>query len=634
MKKTGLWFAVMLFAFGLCVPTAFAAEEEGGSIEFRVKVGSSAASINGQAVDIAKPYADNGTAMVPLSVITKAFGAKFTLEKNKLIHLTYGNHKIVFTIGEKAAVVDGKQVALAAAPKWKSDVLMVPLRTVVDAFGATLAPTDDGGIAVKASAPRTGTEEAGAPPSIDSDLGKTKIGNSYYNWSMKYPAGLVQDYYSPEENYISFTDAKGEYLLYIFVVTNDEEWTNEELLGYLTDRLADEDGVLIDKRKADKTAYPYAQVIAKEPDGHFSVTRAYYHEGTYYEVYFGDAKAKNYKELAKHYDLLDSFQPSFDAADKSMKDVSTVLNGFRPVENKDYGIKLSVPAEWQIDTEYMEFGIGLTRFRIVVSSADKGLTAEQWAQRTEREFRDSFAPDYGKVIDSGSVKAAGNDAVLRTFEYDLGDGWITEHEVFLVKGDYKYYLEYSFAKDESAKEASQFATLLKTVAIDFDYIDDNFGVISDPDEYVDRGKTAVKSSKAYNYSVAVPAYWSGDDRAGSLESPTVDYTFLGGQVRIQVDEKETLARSMATLKNFYEKELKDDPDVKKAEFGQTTVAGVPAHTFMMQGVSAGYNIYLEQVMFEKNKKTYILSLVINEPNRTDSNMKAWSGFVKSFQFKG
>ena len=65
------------------------------------------------------------------------------------------------------------------------------------------------------SAEATLTEETDGGSSLDADSGKTKIGDSHFGWSMKYPAGLVKRQQSDDGDSVSFVDAKGEFALSI-----------------------------------------------------------------------------------------------------------------------------------------------------------------------------------------------------------------------------------------------------------------------------------------------------------------------------------------------------------------------------------------------------------------------------------
>lgn len=167
--------------------SVFAASGE--KLELRVKVGSTIAVINGQQVAIAKPYIDHSTTMVPLGVFKKAFGSQVRLEKSNQVKVTYGAHTLTMVIDSHLAWVDGKKVKLDAAPTMKLNTLMVPLRLVAQGIGAkvSLASTGESVITLISTEDKAIVEDT----SMDSDVGKTKIGNSYYNWTMNYPSGLV-----------------------------------------------------------------------------------------------------------------------------------------------------------------------------------------------------------------------------------------------------------------------------------------------------------------------------------------------------------------------------------------------------------------------------------------------------------
>ncbi len=75
--------------------------------------------------------------------------------------------------------------------------------------------------------------------SLDADSGKTKIGDSHFGWSMKYPAGLVKRQQSDDGDSVSFVDAKGEFALSIRI---DSDQSDELSPSALLNKIAGDDG--------------------------------------------------------------------------------------------------------------------------------------------------------------------------------------------------------------------------------------------------------------------------------------------------------------------------------------------------------------------------------------------------------
>lgn len=135
--------AVVLCASMLCSGLAFAAEDEGSAsnqntIEISFVLGESTLMINGQPVEVKAPNAVEGTTLVPLRVITEAFGAKVEWDGAIGITLSYRDTVIELELGNKIALVNGTETELLRAPEVEGGdgITMVPLRFVSEQFGA------------------------------------------------------------------------------------------------------------------------------------------------------------------------------------------------------------------------------------------------------------------------------------------------------------------------------------------------------------------------------------------------------------------------------------------------------------------------------------------------------------------
>ena len=107
------------------------------TITLVLTIGIDVVSINGKATSIdAAPEIINGRTFVPIRFIAESFGATVEwLPETQGITVTLGDHTIGLQIGNSTAVIDGTIVALAAAPYIKNGRTMVPLRVISEAFG-------------------------------------------------------------------------------------------------------------------------------------------------------------------------------------------------------------------------------------------------------------------------------------------------------------------------------------------------------------------------------------------------------------------------------------------------------------------------------------------------------------------
>jgi hypothetical protein len=100
-------------------------------------IGADIVSVNGKATSIdAAPEIVASRTFVPIRFIAESFGATVEwLSETQGITITLGDHTVGLQIGNATAVIDGTIVSLPAAPYIKNGRTMVPLRVISEAFG-------------------------------------------------------------------------------------------------------------------------------------------------------------------------------------------------------------------------------------------------------------------------------------------------------------------------------------------------------------------------------------------------------------------------------------------------------------------------------------------------------------------
>lgn len=95
-------------------------------------------NINGKSYQpITQPRVEEGTTMVPVYVVGRVLGADITTADQNLT-IEKNGQKLTLTLDNKVASLDGKTVNLPVAPCRENGEIMVPLRAVMDAFGAKI----------------------------------------------------------------------------------------------------------------------------------------------------------------------------------------------------------------------------------------------------------------------------------------------------------------------------------------------------------------------------------------------------------------------------------------------------------------------------------------------------------------
>ncbi|WP_438348901.1 stalk domain-containing protein [Paenibacillus sp. FA6] len=602
--------------------------DNGDKLELRIKVGSTIAVINGQQVAIVKPYIDHSTTMVPLGVFKKAFGSKVGLEKSNLVKVTYGSHKITMTIDSHVAWLDGVKVKLDAAPTMKSDTLMVPLRFVAQGLGATITTGSAGESIIKLLSQEEVIDSEKL--NIDSDMGKTKIGNSYYQWTMNYPSGLVVGMDGSYESMATFNDAEDAYYLEVHAIPQEVELQVDDLLSLLVADAKASGEVVLDRESFPNATVPYARIVTKDSEGTIWEARAYYDHEQLYEIYFADLRAVNYKDLSKYGTFLNSFRTSYNERDHSIKDLSSVVNGMRNTFNGDYGISLDVPAGWYMDNEDMYYeGEDGSYLTIDVTTAPKGSSLVGWSEQMKKWLSEAFVTESYKIVDTYPLEISGSKALVHEVQYNYGYGWIREYEVMLEKDGFRYYFEYS-VPEEQKETLAKFKDIMESIAIEYEVVSETFGRMEEDTYLIDKSKVVTKSSKAYQYKINIPQFWTPNQ--DKFENSTIDYQFTGGRLLIAADKDATFEETVKQLSAFYNEAAKRTKDVVVRGIEDTTFAGVSAKLFKVHQVKEGISYEGTLHVFSHNGITYTVTTSLNDANATQIHKESLEKTLKSFAF--
>ncbi|MFC3799920.1 stalk domain-containing protein [Cohnella sp. GCM10012308] len=637
-KSTGR-FSVLLLAFVLlfvaAIP-AWAADSSSPAIDIRLKLGSKQMTVNGTASTVQPPFQKNGATYIPLSVLTKGLGAKLALTQNKILTLTLGSHKLVLTLGGKTATADGKATALQAAPLLQSGVTMVPLQ-VVQYLGATksfTAATKE--IRVTLANVASGSGSTGGTSAIDSDAGKSKIGDSYYKWSMNYPTGLVQDYQSTDGDALEFRDVKKEYFLGVYVYPQIDQLTASEVRDTIYSLYYNTE-TTVTKTTETRAGATYESVITKDKNGLYYEYRGFQANDFLYIVAYGK-KASSASELKQSTTILDSFKTSFNSADSKLKDLTQIVAGYKTFKYEDYGLSLQLPKEWELAKDsnypYYQPKDESAYVYVDVTSLVKGDTVDAWIDRKMSSFKDTFDTPYYKVLEKTNVEWNGKPAVMQklSYSYDTKNWW-EEYEIFAVEGDYRYYTEFAYLQNRKAEFEPILGQVLKSLRVDYGEVEDNFGEIVDDSDIVDRTAVTTKTSRKYGYSIALPQQWSGVKN--DFENDEVSYAFNGGSLLIDILEGVTDAQQLYESANSsFAKADAESNAIRVTENSMTTFGGLTAKKLVLEddGSEGGGSTRTTLYVVVSNNRGYLVATTLSTAFASAFNKKQLDDAVKSFKF--
>ncbi len=456
MKKLVCLMLTLVMALSL-VSVAGAQESEiPEKVEISFKVGDSTLMINGTPVTVETPYiAGAGTTLVPLRVITEAFGAKVTwVNETKEIILEYPDVNITLQIGNINATVNNHTETLPEAPVLSPNgVTMVPLRFISETFGATVGYDNE-------TAAITVVKEAnGDSDTITSSTDLPRIGDSYWGWSMLNPAGMMMTERNGDGTSTCFTDEEGEIWVDIYDFSKSEQ--NEDGIFKSVYDIAKSDyfaGLTLSKDEKSKDSFGNRTFRITGRDKEIYVDNYVICVGKMtFEFYFSAPTGS--EKIAQYTSVLESFKKEFAANDDEKSqtyDLSNVdENGNRTIENEDLKLSFKVPAE------FSEQSLSLLNLIMYTGEDDEEVTFGIYTITDTVKAKDEAEEDRAMHVKYFNAKFCDISEVMEyegiegAYYYTMKTSGLTNgdydfYDVFFEKGDYLYNVTITSTKDDGA----------------------------------------------------------------------------------------------------------------------------------------------------------------------------------------
>ncbi|WP_240040970.1 S1C family serine protease [Paenibacillus ginsengarvi] len=473
---------------------------------------------------------------------------------------------------------------------------------------------------------------------IDSDRGKTRIGDSHFGWSLKYPAGLIKARQSDEGNTVLFADSKSEFALSVSV----EERMSEDLspVGLIRKAVERSGDILLEKRYVEQGDSSYAKVVGKTTEGSYYQTRAFLKGDKVYYLLLYVQNEENYKNSFKHNmyaDLLDSFRLTFDTKDEALKDISIYKEGDVPYTN-EYGLTLELPADWT-ESEYADLPTYLNKDETVqvtvkVTSASSGDTLDAWTEREQKQFEDQYVESSREAGSWHELELAGGiPAKQARFGAYQGEAWEYLHSIYFIKDKYKYEIAVSYDEKNEGDEMQSFLRkLVKSLSLSKEAMNSSLGVIQDESELLDPNRKLTVRNAKYKYSVQVPETWEYLSGYFAKEDrPEATFLFTGGKFQISADDRGRFDDVVKNLEQSYKKSSENDP-LFLYESMDETIFDMPGKAFQVT-YKKKKDPYEERVyVFAKGNIVYTVTMRLEDASHTESNASRLEQAFRSITF--
>lgn len=497
-----LVFATLLFS----VSSVFA---EGEKVEIAFKVGDSVLSINDSDVEVETPYiVGEGTTLVPLRVITEAFGAEVNWEgETKTITLTYPDVNIVLQIDNIVAKVNDHSETLPEAPALSANgVTMVPLRFISETFGAKVGYDNE------TQAITVTKEIIDDSSTVTGVTDKNRIGDNYYNWSIDTPRQMTMTERRDDGLLTVFESGNSDISIRIYKIYEDSPSFDEEFTS-VKDLLSS--NTLVEAKKLkDPSNNDYMLLQAKDSET-FIEYREYFTKDYVYEVVSTiDLAEESSKDMILA--LSDSFALNYDI--QNTHNLSNVESSgslkLRNISDEKYKISFKIPANFGMITssnaenefKFMSMDENSNGYvSLGIYSKTENVTAESLAYSDRASRISESNPD---LVTLSDVTSSSNDGFRYTQKISgskNSDSYTVD--TFFENGNYIYNFTVRLDDPEDSMTMSTLLSSLKAEELDSNEIGQLLR--NDPDE------TNIKINIG-SFNFELPSFWKKSANITSL----------------------------------------------------------------------------------------------------------------------
>ena len=523
MKKTAFFMVVLfllqsVWAYAAQNPEDLQKDVE--TIEIAFQIGSDILRINGSDTQVeTAPYVvGEGVTMVPIRVITEAFGAVVDWnEAEQSITITYSGVVMRLVVGSIEATINGQTLTMLSPPEVYNDRTMVPLRFISENFGADVSydAATDSVLVVKES---FGDAVLDNYNSILKKTDKARVGDSYYCWSMLVPKELRLTERTFDGAATYFTSDDMTIGVEIVPVVDTEGQFSLDKLGIAMKQIASASpNTFIAQNEGTQGGEPYYEVSYKDNSYQYD-QRAFYKDKKIYYLWAIRDLTGDASQSAALEETRQSFEIKYAFASDT-EDLSNVENGLRPFENKELGIATRIPAEWVMlqnsASNEMQFVLAddscYGRLYINVFSKPAGETADDWAARDLETLQYIYNSEAADFTGPEPVVIGGVQGAQTKCSVTVGaDGGKTHNEsVYLTGGNYKYQL--TFLYDDATAENSAYFSKAREMIKGFTFTEPDaatLGQLQEPEPpYADDDVVDSVVLNDNKYRLNIPTGW-------------------------------------------------------------------------------------------------------------------------------
>lgn len=595
-------------------------------VEIRFTVGDDILYINGQETKVETPYVVGaGVTLVPLRVITEAFGATVTwIESTQSIELTYPDVFIVLQINNPIAEVNQKAEQLLSAPELTAaGYTMVPLRFISETFGAVVT-YDEATEAITVIKENNNEEQM----TVQGTITEANIGDSYYQWSMENPKDMVITKRTFDGTSTEFVyDDKNGFEISIFTVPEDYDF--EKTFANIKNSFSDYTLVKAEKNTVN-TDKKIAYFQAKTKD--VFVNLRHFFIGNYIIEVYGSFANKTPEIRDEAVRIMATFDTTF-VKSQDIHDLSNVKNRVRLFTGEEVGFSIEIPQNYymvskeDIENEFtfavFDSSNDISRINVGIYSKSELGSAHELAQKDYEQNKVLYNPSLATYSNVISVVQY---ADFQAFEYDATlSGKYEEYfrDVFFEKGEYIYNVSVRL-KMENQDVKTVATTILNSIkAKEIDAT--KVGILLRNSIFEQDGTYTSKEGK---WSLELPHTF----QEVKVENLVAYYAEEGTGIAIVMESVEDSSISLYEMgQAMQQTEATYGEVVKKTD--KIKLGNMECHTFTTRIEDDGEVAYLKTYGVVKNGIATLFFVYFPELYYSDANQEEVDTIIMSYQCK-
>jgi len=652
LKRNIVSIVILAVIISSVILPVYAMDENDLRTTITFKPESSTIVINGKSYSTESPFVEDGVLFVPLRLVLEAFGAEVNWEGNGRVNIIYRDYSIDLSVGDKKYLVNQDEKLFDTPPRYKKDKVMVPLSFIEEYFDVSVSRDEHTGLVTVI------LEDDGALSDLSFLIGsisESKVGDSYFGWSMDVPKGSRIGFVSFNSKYIDVENDQRDIGIEVYIDTNIEGSLKDYYKKILESPRYFEDGEMVDcVFNSDKNTQ-YVEIFYINDYEEAAVQRLYTNNQYMYKVIltiYNETEPENIKDNKYYMALLDSFRMGYKGFEDGIQDISKVEFGLAKYENyvtdesyiKHFSWEMKVPPEWNVmethdDNPYItRLGKNEKEYVVVeIFAVESDFKIDKYITKMLDFYKNNFNEQCYKFVESGMSSVGGRESHNIVYKLVIGENTYVVEENFLVAGDLIYNITIKSPEDKHKLQKTTYNKILESFSYSSKEQNSLKNGLKNYTYSVNRNRVGKNDeisqylNNEYAWKVELAGYWiKGSDSDLSTQTFYNDRT--GATILIEAAENEDFSKTADDKEKFMLFSALVSQDAELKDEGNLSFKGhnVKSYTYRMEDEEEDVYMDFQVYIMNTGKYSYCYISAIPDLYASEMNLKEMQEIWNSF----